>query len=98
MIQVVILRTTHRGDEGSDSDDEDDDLPQAMTLTDKTQAKTLDLTNTDLVDLRRKIYLVIMSSLDFEECAHKLMMLHIQSTSIEICTMVINVVLKTNIC
>ena len=77
-------------DEGSDSDDEDDDLPQAMTLADKTQAKTLDLTNTDLEDLRRKIYLVIMSSLDFEECAHKLMMLHIpKAHHIEICTMVI---------
>lgn len=32
-----------------------------------------DLTETNLVALRRTIYLAIQSSLDFEECAHKLL-------------------------
>jgi pre-mRNA-splicing factor CWC22 len=32
-----------------------------------------DMTQTNLVTLRRTIYLTIMSSLDFEECAHKLL-------------------------
>ena len=36
------------------------------------------MTEQDLVNLRRTIYLTIMSSLDFEECAHKLMKLRLQ--------------------
>ena len=40
-----------------------------------TAVKIGDLTEQDLVNLRRTIYLTIMSSLDFEECAHKLMRL-----------------------
>ena len=78
-------------DEGSDSDDDDDDdLPPAMNLNDAGPSKTTDLTGADLVDLRRKIYLVIMSSLDYEECAHKLLMLRIpKANQIEICTMLL---------
>lgn len=37
-----------------------------------------DLTEQDLVNLRRTIYLTIMSSAGFEECAHKLMKLDIR--------------------
>eukprot|EP00924_Labyrinthula_sp_SR-Ha-C_P009239 snap_masked-scaffold_2-processed-gene-17.32-mRNA-1 protein AED:0.06 eAED:0.10 QI:0/0/0/1/1/1/2/0/635 len=37
----------------------------------------VDLTEADLVSLRRVIYLTIMSSLDFEECAHKLLQMKI---------------------
>ena len=37
-----------------------------------------DLTGTNLVSLRRTIYLTIMSSLDFEECAHKLLKMTLQ--------------------
>ena len=37
-----------------------------------------DLTEQDLVNLRRTIYLTIMSSAGFEECCHKLMKLNIQ--------------------
>ena len=41
-----------------------------MTITDMTQ--------TNLITLRRTIYLTIMSSLDFEECAHKLLKMTLQ--------------------
>lgn len=41
----------------------------------------VDLSETDLVNLRRTIYLTIMSSLDFEECAHKLMKLNIPKSA-----------------
>lgn len=37
-----------------------------------------DLTEQDLVNLRRTIYLTIMSSAGFEECAHKLAKMNIQ--------------------
>lgn len=52
---------------GSDdsSDDEEAEQERAMEIKDQT--------NTDLVNLRRTIYLTIMSSLDFEEACHKLM-------------------------
>jgi hypothetical protein len=36
-----------------------------------------DATGTDLVNLRRTIYLTIMSSLDFEEAGHKLLKMQI---------------------
>ncbi|KIX01541.1 pre-mRNA-splicing factor cwc22 [Rhinocladiella mackenziei CBS 650.93] len=47
------------------SDDEETEQERAMEIKDQT--------NTDLVNLRRTIYLTIMSSLDFEEACHKLM-------------------------
>ncbi len=37
-----------------------------------------DSTETNLVALRRTIYLTIQSSLDFEECAHKLLKLELK--------------------
>lgn len=60
--------------EGSDDDEYDSDA-----TSDNEEAKEerdleiKDQTNTDLVNLRRTIYLTIMSSVDFEECCHKLM-------------------------
>lgn len=56
---------------GSESDDEseEDEEEQKMEIQDKT--------NADTIELRRKIYLTVMSSLDFEECCHKLMKLNI---------------------
>ena len=38
----------------------------------------IDNTETNLVALRRTIYLTIQSSLDFEECAHKLMKMELK--------------------
>ena len=60
--------------EGSDEDEyetdgtsDDEDAQQERDLEIKDQ------TNTDLTNLRRTIYLTIMSSLDFEEAVHKLL-------------------------
>lgn len=40
--------------------------------------------------MRRTIYLVIMSSVDFEECCHKLLKLQLRpGQEIELCTMVL---------
>ncbi len=43
-----------------------------MALEEKEE-QIQDLTEQDLVNLRRTIYLVIQSTLNFEECAHKLL-------------------------
>lgn len=61
------------GDEaGSDESSEDDDEDEA-----EKQMEIKDQTNTNLVNLRKTIYLTMKSSLDFEEAAHKLMRVQI---------------------
>jgi pre-mRNA-splicing factor CWC22 len=59
------------GEDGEDesSDEESDEEEQKMDIKDQS--------NTDLVNLRRTIYLTIMSSIDFEECCHKLMKINL---------------------
>lgn len=52
-------------DAGENSDDEEAKEERELEIKDQS--------NTDLVNLRRTIYLTIMSSIDFEECCHKLM-------------------------
>ena len=62
--------------EGSDDEDEDsgsDESSDEEQDEEEKQMEIKDQTNTDLVNLRRTIYLTIMSSLDFEEACHKLM-------------------------
>lgn len=56
---------------GSDesSDEEEDEKERQLEIKDQT--------NTDLINLRRTIYLTIMSSIDFEECCHKLMKINL---------------------
>ncbi|KAI9891789.1 MAG: pre-mRNA-splicing factor cwc22 [Vezdaea aestivalis] len=58
-------------DSGSEasSDDEEAEEERAMEIKDQT--------NTDLTNLRRSIYLTMMSSNDFEECCHKLMKINL---------------------
>lgn len=58
-------------DEADDdsSEDEEDDAEKALEIKDQS--------NTDLVNLRRSIYLTIMSSGGFEEACHKLMRINL---------------------
>lgn len=47
------------------------------------------MTEKDMINLRRTIYLAIRSSVDFEECCHKLLKLSIRENQIhELCTMI----------
>ncbi|KAK1139940.1 pre-mRNA-splicing factor cwc22 [Aspergillus melleus] len=60
--------------EGSDEEDEEDSDESSDDESDEDQKMDIkDQSNTNLVNLRRTIYLTIMSSIDFEECCHKLM-------------------------
>ena len=62
--------------EGSDDEDDDDESDDSEDDEEKQGEKALEIkdqSNTDLVNLRRTIYLTIMSSIDPEECCHKLM-------------------------
>ena len=76
------------GEGGSDDDDEeeeesDEEAPDSTQIVDNTE--------TTLRTLRRDIYLTIQSSLDFEECAHKLLKLELKpGQMVELCHMVVD--------
>merc|ERR1712066_216909 len=78
--------------DGSDSSSEDSEDEEKQADDDaKATEKILDFTEQDLVNLRRSIYLVIMSSLHFEECVHKIIKLNIaEGQEKEVVTMLID--------
>jgi len=77
-------------DEDSDSSDDSEEEAEQRADDQATQ-KILDFSEKDLVNLRRSIYLVIMSSLHFEECVHKILKLNItEGQEKEVCTMLID--------
>ncbi|KAK0124348.1 pre-mRNA-splicing factor cwc22 [Cadophora gregata] len=62
--------------EGSDEEGDEDESDDSDDDEDKQEEKALEIkdqSNADLVALRKTIYLTIMSSIDPEECCHKLM-------------------------
>lgn len=64
-------------DDESGSDDSDEDSSDDEEEQKERQIEIKDQSNTDLVNLRKTIYLTIMSSIDFEECCHKLMKINL---------------------
>lgn len=75
------------GSEGSGEEEEDEDEEEEEKEV-PDSGKILDNTETNLITLRRMIYLTIQSSLDFEECAHKLMKMELKpGQEIELCHM-----------
>lgn len=60
--------------EGSDEEEDEDESDESSEEEEEERRMDIkDQSNTDLINLRRTIYLTIMSSIDFEECCHKLM-------------------------
>lgn len=90
-----ILGDSDDGDsEGSGSADEEDDDEEDEDVDTGIKANgTVDIqdhTGTNLVNLRRTIYLTIMSALDFEEAVHKLLKMQLPAgQESELCNMVI---------
>uniref|UniRef100_A0A1D1XL51 Pre-mRNA-splicing factor CWC22 n=1 Tax=Anthurium amnicola TaxID=1678845 RepID=A0A1D1XL51_9ARAE len=75
-------------EEGSDAatDDEEDESEEE----DAEQMQIKDETETNLVNLRRTIYLTIMSSVDFEEAGHKLLKIKLEpGQEMELCIMLL---------
>ena len=70
-LKAEILGEAGGSDDGSEYDSEDSSDDEEAKEEKEMEIK--DQSNTDLVNLRRTIYLTIMSSIDFEECCHKLM-------------------------
>jgi pre-mRNA-splicing factor CWC22 len=64
---------------GSDEDGDGDDEEETDEEEEEERMKIKDETETNLVNLRRTIYLTIMSSVDFEEAGHKLLKIKLES-------------------
>ncbi|KAK4283850.1 hypothetical protein QN277_000754 [Acacia crassicarpa] len=82
------LKKTIMGDESEDEDgsnaesDDDEEEAEPMEITDETE--------TNLINLRRTIYLTIMSSVDFEEAGHKLLEIKLEpGQEMELCIMLL---------
>ncbi|KAI5249125.1 MIF4G-domain-containing protein [Aureobasidium subglaciale] len=75
------LRAEILGEADGSDDDEDDDSDVSSSEDEdeeaEKQVEIKDQSNTDLVNLRRTIYLTIMSSGGFEECTHKLLRINL---------------------
>lgn len=69
-------------DSEDDEEEEEEDEQQQMEISDQTE--------TNLVNLRRTIYLTSMSSLCFEEVGHKLMEIKLEpGQEMEVCIMLL---------
>ncbi|KAK7865214.1 hypothetical protein R5R35_003929 [Gryllus longicercus] len=76
---------------GSSDDDEEESGSEQESDAEGKEAAIIDNTETNLVALRRTIYLTIQSSLDFEECAHKLMRMELKpGQESELCHMLLD--------
>ncbi|XP_073140817.1 uncharacterized protein [Henckelia pumila] len=74
----------------ADSDDDDNDDDEESEEEDEEQMKINDETETNLINLRRTIYLTIMSSVDFEEAGHKLLKIRLEpGQEMELCIMLL---------
>ncbi|XP_036041265.1 pre-mRNA-splicing factor CWC22 homolog isoform X1 [Onychomys torridus] len=70
-------------EEEEEEEGEEEEGGQKITIHDKTEI--------NLVSFRRTIYLAIQSSLDFEECAHKLLKMEFaESQTKELCNMILD--------
>ena len=73
--------TDDDSDGEEEEDEEEEDIPDQelaiVPANSKAMTTITDLTEADLVHLRRQIYLTIMSSATFEECTHKLTQINI---------------------
>ncbi|KAJ6790608.1 pre-mRNA-splicing factor CWC22-like protein [Iris pallida] len=89
------LKRSILGDESSDDEEgsdaaSDDEDEEDSGEEDEESMKIKDETETNLVNLRRTIYLTIMSSVDFEEAGHKLLKIKLEpGQEMELCIMLL---------
>ncbi|TFY59534.1 hypothetical protein EVJ58_g5709 [Rhodofomes roseus] len=87
-IKAEILGEGSDDEEGETEETTDDDEEDEEVVEDK--AGIDDRTETNLINLRRVIYLTIMNALNYEEAVHKLLKVQIkEGQEIELCNMII---------
>lgn len=74
----ILGDSDEESSEGSGSSDDEDEEDGEEKKLDENKMVIQDNTDLETVNLKRHIYLTIMSSLDFEECAHKLKKMNLQ--------------------
>lgn len=80
-MKKTILGEESDDEDGSDAasgDEDSDDDNDEESEEDEENMKIKDETETNLINLRRTIYLTIMSSVDFEEAGHKLLKIKLE--------------------
>ncbi|KAG6332693.1 hypothetical protein ID866_6394, partial [Astraeus odoratus] len=81
-IKAEILGEDSEEESGSEESSEEDEVEEQETIEDRTE--------TNLVNLRRMIYLTIMNALNYEEAVHKLLKIQIkEGEEIELINMII---------
>ena len=87
-----ILNTdSEDSDSNEKTDEEDGSSDESESEEEKNDDVIIDNTETNLTALRRTIYLTIHSSLDHEECAHKLTKMKLKpGQEIELCFMLLD--------
>uniref|UniRef100_A0A8C9WVG9 Pre-mRNA-splicing factor CWC22 homolog n=1 Tax=Sander lucioperca TaxID=283035 RepID=A0A8C9WVG9_SANLU len=79
------------GEEGDGSEEDDEDEEENVQEGEDEKVTIFDQTEVNLVAFRRTIYLAIQSSLDYEECAHKLIKMDFpDSQTKELCNMILD--------
>ena len=90
-LKTQILGEDTNSDE-EDESGEDESSEDSEEGKKEREMEIKDQTNQDLVNLRRTIYLTIMSSSTFEEATHKLMKINLPAGSeAEMCSMLVEV-------
>ncbi|KAK6781697.1 hypothetical protein RDI58_019493 [Solanum bulbocastanum] len=85
---AILGEESEEGD--SDAESEDDNEDEESEEEDEEQMQIKDETETNLINLRRTIYLTIMSSVDFEEAGHKLLKIKLEpGQEMELCIMLL---------
>ncbi|KAF3523897.1 hypothetical protein F2Q69_00049919 [Brassica cretica] len=78
------------GSDASSEDNDEEEEDESGEEEDEEQMRIRDETETNLVNLRRTIYLTIMSSVDFEEAGHKLLKIKLEpGQEMELCIMLL---------
>ena len=89
--EILDDESTDDEDDGEGGSDDDDEEEEDESDEEKPESAIVDNTETTIRVLRRDIYLTIQSSLDFEECAHKLLKLELKPGQIlELCHMIVD--------
>ncbi|XP_049349850.1 LOW QUALITY PROTEIN: uncharacterized protein LOC125814448 [Solanum verrucosum] len=88
--KAILGEESEEGDSDVESEDEDDNEDEESEEEDEEQMQIKDETETNLINLRRTIYLTIMSSVDFEEAGHKLLKIKLEpGQEMELCIMLL---------
>ncbi|OAY82362.1 Pre-mRNA-splicing factor CWC [Ananas comosus] len=86
---ILGAESSEEEEGGSDANSDDEDEEESEE-EDEEQMEIKDRTETNLINLRRTIYLTIMSSVDFEEAGHKLLKIKLEpGQEMELCVMLL---------